>query len=318
MDMVPKNYDKKIYRILAIIKKLSHSTKVYSAKLAKEFNVTIRSVQRDIELMVEVGLPITSPEKGAYSFVEGFSLKGIKITEEEAALLSTVYDVAKSLGGDFQKSFKDLFFKIVSRPGPVESPYYIKIPEGQKFEKEFPFATDLRSAIEESRMVELSYDKGGPKLQWLKVHPLKIGFFEGFWYLVSRVNTKDWILKLRLDKIKKVKVLASRFEAPENLKTLLDESVSAWFSEKRDKKITLRIDKEAAPYFKRKDHFPLQKIKKEEKDGSLTLESEVCQYMEAIPTILRWMPLITVVEPVELRKEVEVKVKEYLQKVLKT
>jgi predicted DNA-binding transcriptional regulator YafY len=86
---------------------------------------------------------------------------------------------------------------------------------------------------------------------------------------------------------------------------MLDQSVNVWFSEKRDKKITLKIDKEVAHFFKQKKFFPLQKIKKEQKDGSLIVECKACQEMEVMPTVMHWIPYITVVEPESLKKKIK-------------
>jgi len=135
------------------------------------------------------------------------------------------------------------------------------------------------------------------KEKWFRVHPLKIAFFEGFWYLVSRIDGKDWIVKFRLENIKKLKVLDENFKLPKNLKVMLDESVNIWFSEKRDKKIVLKVDKDAAHFFKKKLYFPLQKIAKENKDGSLVVESKACQYEEVIPIIMKWIPYVSVISP---------------------
>jgi len=93
-----KSYDKKIFRLWTILNKLDTGGVVYTAKLAKEFNVSIRSVQRDVELLNMVGFPVVSCGKGCYGFVEGFSLKRIMISEEDASLLSFLYEIAKKIG----------------------------------------------------------------------------------------------------------------------------------------------------------------------------------------------------------------------------
>ena len=82
-----KNYDKKIFRLIFIINKLDSGEKVSTYDLAEEFNVSVRSVQRDIDLLQTTGFLLASPERGIYSFEEGFSLKKMKITQAEASLL---------------------------------------------------------------------------------------------------------------------------------------------------------------------------------------------------------------------------------------
>ena len=92
---------------------------------------------------------------------------------------------------------------------------------------------------------------------------------------------------------------------------MLDKSVNAWLSEKRDIKVVLKIDKEVAAYFKKKLYFPCQKILKEEKDGSIVIECSASQHMEVRPTILCWMPHIRVLEPESLKNEIRKIVQNY-------
>lgn len=62
----------------------------------------------------------------------------------------------------------------------------------------------------------------------------------------------------------------------------------------------LIIASEVAKYFKKRVHFPKQKIVKTAKDGNLIAECEVGSYEEIVSTILQWIPHIVVQEPKEL------------------
>ena len=80
-----KNYDKKIFRLLYILNKLDRGGNVLTNDLAKEFNVSSRTVQRDLELLNMAGFPLTPLAKGEHSFADGFSLKKLMLSKEEAA-----------------------------------------------------------------------------------------------------------------------------------------------------------------------------------------------------------------------------------------
>jgi predicted DNA-binding transcriptional regulator YafY len=110
-----------------------------------------------------------------------------------------------------------------------------------------------------------------------------------------------------------IELLDVYFTSPKNLSTFLDQSVNIWFTEKRDKQVVLKIDKEAARYFKQQVYFPLQKITKENRDGSLRIETKICHNEEIIYTIFRWIPYVHVIEPKGLKKEIKEKITEYLK-----
>lgn len=302
--MKNKNYDKKIFRLIYILNKLDSGEKVTTQSLAREFNVSLRTVQRDIVLLDMSGFPLICLEKGVHSFVEGFSLKKMKLSGEEASLLSLLYDIVKELGSVFEDPFRNILRKVISEK--YDTPFYVKIPEGVKLNKEYPFLDDLEQAIDDNQKIMVRYKAlEAEKEEDFKLCPLKIIFYDGFWYLLSQTDDKNCLPKFRLENIKKVKRLDEYFESPENLMTILDESVNIWFSEKRDKRVVLKVNKDAAKYFRQRIYLPLQKIATENKDGSMIVECWVNNYNEVIPTILRWIQYVYIIEPKELKEGIK-------------
>ena len=137
-----KDYDKKIFRLLSVLNKLDAGKKASSRELAEEFNISLRTVQRDLELLNMAGFLLSSPEKGLHTFEQGFSLKKGSLTGEEASLLSFLYEISKSLGGRFEKSCHDIISKVTQQV--YDSPFYAKIPRGTKITLNNPFTRSLR------------------------------------------------------------------------------------------------------------------------------------------------------------------------------
>jgi len=284
---------------------------VSTRELAREFNVSLRTVQRDLELLyMTTGFSIKPLGKGYYSFNEGFSLKKLLLTKEEASLLSFLHDISKSLGGKFEDSFASILKKVVSQE--QDSAFYVKLPAGTKISKDFPYIKELERAIKNNIKIVLHY-KTPEKDGDYSVSPLKIIFFDGFWYLLAQVDGKNWIRTFRLENIINIKLLDECFTPPKNLSTFLDQSVNIWFTEKREKQVVLKVDKEAARYFKQQVYFPLQKITKENRDGSLRIETKICHNEEILRIIFRWIPYVHVVKPKDLKVEVESIIKGYLK-----
>ena len=302
-----KNYDKKIFRLLFILNKLDQGSKISTRDLSSEFNVTLRTVQRDLELLNMAGFPLTPSDKGIHSFADGFSLKKLMLSKEEASLLSFLFEVAKSLGRNFEESFGELIKKVLTQE--AEPLFYAKIPEGIRIDKEYPFMNDLKDAVERRKKVEVRYvtEKND---KTFTIDPFKVIFFDGFWYLLAR-SDDERIIKLRLECIKGVKVLANHFDIPANLKAMLDESVNVWFTDQRNKRVVLKVEKQAARFFKVKRYLPLQKIIEENKDGSIVVETKVSQDMEVVPTVFLWIPYVKIVSPKSLKEAVKAVISDY-------
>ena len=304
-----KDYAKKIMRLMFILNKLNGTGRVRSSELCEEFNVNIRTIQRDIALLGEAGFPVVPTEKGVYTFMEGFSLKKLMLSNEEASLISFFHEIADSLGKNFSESFHSLANKLLSRDD--NSPFYIKMPTTQAHMKNFPFVKELEQAIDECQKISLTYEteKGN---EVFKLAPVKLINFEGFWYLLAMPEEKQAFWKFRSEKIKGLELLTENFDPPRNLKSILDRSVNIWFTGEPGEKIVLEIDKGAAHYFKKKVYFPEQRIMKEKKDGSLILETRA-NFNEVLRTIIHWIPDIKVVKP----KELDTKIRELLKAYLK-
>ncbi|TRZ51756.1 MAG: WYL domain-containing protein [Dehalococcoidia bacterium] len=310
MSPKTKNYDKKIFRLLFALNKLDRGGKVSTSELSKEFNVSQRTVQRDLELLNMAGFPLAAlDDKGQHAFAEGFSLKKLMLTKEEASLLSFMLEVSKSLGRDFEESFGQLLKKVLTPE--AEPMFYAKIPEGIKMDKQYPFMNDLKKAVKSHNKVEIHYVTEEKDSHFI-AHPFKVIFFDGFWYLLVRTDEDERIIRLRLECIRDVNLSKGRFKVPANLKTMLEESVNIWFSDQRNKKVVLKVDKEATRFFKTKKYLPLQRITDENKDGSIIVETMVAQDMEVLPTILLWIPYVRVLAPEKLALDIKDIVKEYL------
>jgi len=308
MSPKTKHYDKKIFRLLYALNKLDRGGKVSTRDLSREFNVSLRTVQRDLELLNMAGFPLAPADKGVHSFTEGFSLKKLMLTKEEASLLSFMFEISKSLGRDFEESFGGLIKKVLTPE--AEPMFYAKIPEGVKMDKRYPFMNDLKQAVNQHKKVEVHYVTE-EKDRAFTMHPLKVIFFDGFWYLLARSDEDERIIKLRLECIQAIKVLSSHFKVPGNLKAMLDESVNIWFSDQRNKRVVLKVEKEAARFFKNKKQLPMQKITKENKDGSLIIETKVSHDMEVAPTVFLWIPYVKIISPKKLSKDMRDIVKDY-------
>jgi len=314
MSPINKDYDKKIFRLVYILNRLDSMGKVSTRDLVNEFNVTPRTVQRDIELLNTAGFPLTRIDKGIHAFFEGFSLRRVMLSTKEASLLSFLCDISRSLGKDFESSFSTILGKVLGQTH--ESAFYMKVPNGIKTRKSLPFLSEIETAIEECQKIDLRYAKGQSE-KVARVDPLKILFFDGFWYLLARVKGQEWLRKFSWENIKGVSVLEKNFIPPSNLKSILDTSTNAWFSEKHNIKVVLNVSSEVAMYFMRKKYFPAQKIMSKRKDGSLIIEAKVGRSMEVLPSVLFWMPYVKVISPKELKDEVRDVVNDYRKCLLK-
>lgn len=293
--MQPKNL-KKLNRLLYLLNILD-SGEIQVQREARELDVTERTIQRDINDIDAGGFPLYKAAPGIYKFIEGFSLKKMNLTEAEASLLLVMQDVISPLGKPFQDSLASLRQKVLN--APEESPFYIKMPTGNKYE-ETKITRVLEKGIRTHTKVFMTLSADTSRPLNYDVNPLKIMNYDGFWYLLG-INAYKQVRKFRLDRILDAVNTDKSFKPTKNIQKILQESQNIWFGEKRDKKVTFWVPAEFAPYFEKKAYFPLQKILKKQKNGDILAETSVSNYREIIPTVLSWLEHITLVEPADFK-----------------
>ena len=108
-------HDKRMFRLYRILAKLNDQKVVTTRDLAQEFNVDIRTIQRDLSLLSadsQGGFLIDS-FNGGYKFHEGFSLGKVVVTPEEKFLLTLFYKLFSKIGQPFNIAAKNLLDKIL-------------------------------------------------------------------------------------------------------------------------------------------------------------------------------------------------------------
>lgn len=292
----------KMSAIIFILNKLD-SGSVTTRQLAEDLNVSTKSIQRYLKEIEIAEFPLYNPTKGAYAFVEGFSLQKMQLTDTEAGLFVLLNSFVESLNNKkLNKSFDVLKQRMLQ--SNTDNLFFVKLPKGDKYE-----VTQKTKLIEkvikdkEYVMIESVYNK-----QIKNLKPIKIAYYEGYWYLICLIGHKNKVLKYNIVNIKKITPMGEHFEHTKDIMKILKESTNIYFEIDRKIKVTLSVAKKAAKYFKTNKYFPLQKITSENKDGSLTLECKIAKKEEIIHTIFHWLPHIKVVEP----KELDTKIREII------
>jgi predicted DNA-binding transcriptional regulator YafY len=88
--------------------------------------------------------------------------------------------------------------------------------------------------------------------------------------------------------------------------------VNIWFGNKRGERVLIEIEAPVAQYFTDRVYFPLQKTVKNNKNGSIVIETFPAHPDEIIHTIMHWIPYLKVVEPATFKEKVRISVKGYL------
>lgn len=288
-----QDYDKILTRLTTILRRLNEGEALGVQELALEFNVSTRTIQRDFNERL-IAFPIFQSNK-KWKMQEGFKLE--KSTSiEESIILEIIEKMSENIGGQFFSKAKKLLRKIKNDDF---NPFYTKL-NLEDISDKFEEIQKLELAIKSKKSIVCNYTI--VETIKIKINPLKIVNYEGFWYLVA-IETKNNILKkYYLKNLSILKTTDEEFKITQKIDDLLENSVSIWFQEDTEPfEIKLLIHNAISKYFHRKPISKTQVIEKEYKNGNLEIKLTITHEMEILPLVKYWIPHIKIIEPTWLR-----------------
>ena len=300
------DYDKILTRLTVILSKLNDGEALSVKELAKEFNTSDRTIQRDFNERLG-SFPIYQENK-KWKMQDGFRVEKTKSLEDEI-VLDIIEKITEGIGGKFATKSHELLAKIKNEDF---NPIYTKL-NIEDISSQFSEIQVLENAIKEKIVVECFYNDEKYGNYKTVIEPLKIANYEGFWYLIAL--RKDILQKYYLKNITQVKATKKIFKADAKLESLLANSLSVWFQKDVEPfQVKIYVNKIASKYFKRRP-LPTQKIESLSQDGSIELVVKITHAMEIVPIIKYWLPHVKVIEPQWIQDEIEEDLKLYLKEV---
>jgi len=306
-----RRFDHYKRRIFYIFSTLATKGRISTAELAEEFHMSKRNALRDLELLRENCILKEDPSRtGTWEFDrDATSFLKMEVSDRDTTTLAFLYKFSKVFGGEVNKTVLGVISKIFDVE-EQEYPFFMITQRVKNPTSRIPCYPEIYAAIQGHHKIKLTYKKAAGEAT-VKASPFSIILCDGLWYLGYLPDGKSKELRtVRSSNILKVEPLEDEtFPRPEWARKAMKEAKNIWFSS-GSKTLVLKADNSLKDYFDLSEYFPHQKIISEG-PGSFTMEAKFSHPNEVIPTILRFLPGIKVVEPVEIREEVFRRIKDY-------
>jgi len=103
----------RIDRLHAILTHLQSKKRVTAQEIADRFNISLRTVYRDVKALDESGVPVIGEAGSGYSIMEGYRLPPVMFTQEEAGALLMGSKLAEQLTDDSViRNYSSALYKI--------------------------------------------------------------------------------------------------------------------------------------------------------------------------------------------------------------
>lgn len=294
-------------RLFEIVYLLMQKKKITAKELADRFEVSTRTIYRDIEILSRANIPVYAikGKDGGIGLLDEYVLNKTILSEEEQNQILFALQGMKKVVGEEEKDILEklsiLFNKKVKD--------WIKIDFsnwGKNHTQEDRFDM-LKTAILNKNQIEFTYYNSNGNESKRIVEPLQIWFKDKSWYLISYCKLKEDYRIFKIARIKEIKMLEEHFE-----RTLPKEKKEEKY---HFKTISLELEISTEMAYRVYDEFESSQISKKE-NGNFIVKVEYPDNEWVYGYILSFGEYIKVLSPDKakgiIKNKLEKTLKNYL------
>ncbi|MCW3462830.1 helix-turn-helix transcriptional regulator [Chitinophaga nivalis] len=220
----------RIDRLTAILIQLQGKKIVKAAEIADRFEISLRTVYRDVKALQEAGVPIGAEAGTGYYIVDGYHLPPVMFSKEEAAALLTgeklmeqysdhsnqkqfgfamqkIRSVLRGSEKDYLESLDENIAVLRSRP---------KYPEDESFPNRF--LTDIQQALGMNQVINMEYFSFQDEVATRReVEPIGIFHMRTSWHLIAWCRLRQGYRDFRVDRIRKLQVTSTIYKRDDRI-----------------------------------------------------------------------------------------------------
>lgn len=255
----------KLARLFEIVQILLTEKKVTAEKLACHFEVSKRTIYRDIETLTLAQIPVYS-EKGRYGgigLIKNFTIDKSFLSQNEQ---NEILFALQSLNA-VQDSKNNITLTKLNSIFNRKADDWIEVDFSRYGENDSILFEKIKNSILEKKVIKFIYFNTKGKKSKRTVEPLKLWFKEKAWYLFAYCRKKKDIRQFKIARIKNLELTCEHFERELKKEDLKNQNnVNG-----KGTKIVIEVDKSQA--YRVYDEFLEESIaKKENENFEITIE----------------------------------------------
>jgi proteasome accessory factor B len=319
-----------MWRVSEIHRLIRQGRRPNCSTLAREIEVTAKTIQRDICFMRDqLNMPLEyDPVRHGYFYSEEVSdFPSMRLSRHELVALFLARQALEPMRGTkLQKVLSESFRRIAQSCSGELSVSWEDFDEAFSVKAAGAVAadvtlfSDLMEAVQKRREVSFLYRKPNEREAALRqVRPHHVGQVDHGWYLVGWDQGRKAMRTFALQRIEQLKVLSKRFERETGFdaRQYFGAGFGVWSYGEGDRAhhVRLRFHDYAARFVAERQWHSSQKLSLLKEDGSeLLFEAWLGGLEELTRWVLSWGSKVEVLGPVQLRQRVQAELKAMLKK----
>ena len=211
----------RLSRLTAILLILQGKRLVTATALAEKFDISVRTVYRDIRALEAAGLPIVTEEGKGYSLLEGYRLPPVMFSEQEAnAMITAQKLIARNKDASLVTNYNDAIAKIKAVLNYSSKVKTELLEDRVAFVRSYSplptsnFLSTIQIAITDSKLLRIKYQRiTDLEVSIREIEPLALYHTSDNWILISWCRMREANREFRLDRMQTLELLDTEFEA---------------------------------------------------------------------------------------------------------
>lgn len=218
-------------RLLKLVHYLRRMRRAVTAeKIADDFGVCKRTIYRDIQDLMNSGVPIYGEAGVGYVIDKKYHMPPVMFDSDELEAIGLGIAMVRSWTDDEFAARADSALEKVQAALPanmcseLEQLTTWSLPSASKIPWEVSFS-EIRECIRAKRILEFTYTDLNDRTTRRKVRPLALVFFGPVWLLVCWCEKRRAFRNFRLDRIKEMNIRVGHFveEKDKNLQAYIKQ-----------------------------------------------------------------------------------------------
>ncbi len=215
----------KIDRLIGIIMYLLNRDKVTAKELAERFEVSTRTIIRDIDALGLAGIPVVSDVgvKGGYAILDTYKLNKSIVTAED--YLNVISSLKGMCSAYENKKIEATLEKVMAAGNTTgNQSIFLDLSVCREGENTDVYLKTIEQAIADKRVIGFDYTGADNVCNAREAEPVALSYKWYAWYLLAYCKYKKDYRIFKLSRIQNLKTLERNFEKiHSNIETLLEK-----------------------------------------------------------------------------------------------
>lgn len=211
-------------RLFAILVHLQSRKFVPAEMLSEKFEISLRTVYRDIKALITSGIPISHENGRGYFIVSGFFLSPVAFSTEEASALLLMEKMVRALADkatatgyvsamtkikSVMKGSQQDFLEI------LDASTHLQLHDMWQLQEDF--IPTVQNAIAHKKQLEIRYKDKSEQESLRRIEPIGLIFYAFGWHVIAWCHLRADYRDFKLNRVLKIKEPGTEFQKKDHL-----------------------------------------------------------------------------------------------------